>query len=66
MYAGGAGNNAMILKIFSPKNAGFTQNTASLQMYNFDNDIFIKKNANLFRQKLAKIAENGEHNIEPW
>jgi hypothetical protein len=58
MYALGAGNNAMILKIFYPKIAGFIQNTASLYMYNFDNDIFIKKNANLFRQKLAKIAKN--------
>jgi hypothetical protein len=28
--------------------------------------LVFKKNANFFRQKLAKIAENCDHNIDPW
>jgi hypothetical protein len=28
--------------------------------------LVFEKNANFFRQKLAKIAENCDHNIDPW
>jgi hypothetical protein len=57
----------MIFKLFSPKNlakilAFFAQSTASfckkLQ------SVF-EKNVILFRRKLAKIAENCDHNIDP-
>jgi hypothetical protein len=28
--------------------------------------LFFEKNANFFRRKLSKIAENCDHNIGPW
>jgi hypothetical protein len=31
----------------------------------FDHNIVFEKNANFFRQKLSKIAENCDHNIGP-
>jgi hypothetical protein len=59
----------MILKLFSPKNSAkkiafFTQNKAQLCRILIITLVF-EKNANFFRRKLAKIAENCDHNIEP-
>jgi hypothetical protein len=34
-------------------------------MQNFNNNIGFEKNAN-FCRKLSKIAENCDHNIDPW
>jgi hypothetical protein len=60
----------MILKIFSPKNlakilAFFAQTTASFYKKLIIKSVF-EKNANFFRRKLAKIAENCGHNIDSW
>jgi hypothetical protein len=32
----------------------------------FDHNIGFWEKRQLFRQKLAKIAENCDHNIDPW
>jgi hypothetical protein len=32
----------------------------------FDHNIGFEKNTNFFRRKLSKIAENCDHNIDPW
>jgi hypothetical protein len=34
-------------------------------MQNFGHNIGFEKNANFFRRKMAKIAENFDHNIDP-
>jgi hypothetical protein len=59
----------MILKIFLPKKfakilAFFAQTTASFCKNSIVTLVF-EKNANFFRQKLAKIAENCNNNIDP-
>jgi hypothetical protein len=48
----------MITKIFSPKFWRFAQTTANTT------SVF-EKIANFFRRKLAKIAENCDHYIDP-
>jgi hypothetical protein len=54
----------MIFKIFLAKNCRFfTQNKAKLCKI-LIMTLFFEKNAN-FCQKLAKIAENCDHNIDP-
>jgi hypothetical protein len=36
-------------------------------MQNFKrNIVFLEKRKKIFRRKLAKIAENCDHNIDPW
>jgi hypothetical protein len=60
----------MIFKIFSPKNSAkklafLTQNKARICKILIVTLVF-EKNANFFRRKLAKIAENCDHNIDPW
>jgi hypothetical protein len=59
----------MILKIFSPKQSAkklafLTQNKAKL----CKNLIItlISEKTPIFCRKLAKIAENCDHNIDPW
>jgi hypothetical protein len=58
-------------KIFSPKNSAkklaffFAQNKAKLCKILIITLVF-DINANFFRRKLVKIAENFEHNIDPW
>jgi hypothetical protein len=60
----------MIFKIFSPKKsriklAFLTQNKAkSCKIWIIT--LIFEKNANFFRRKLSKIAENCDHNIDPW
>jgi hypothetical protein len=63
------GTDVMILKIFSPKNlakifAYFAQTTVSF-CKNCDHNIGFWEKRHFFRRKLAKIAENGDHNIDP-
>jgi hypothetical protein len=58
------------LKIFSPKNSAkkwrfFTQNKAKICEILIITWVF-EKNANFFRRKLSKIAENCDHNIDSW
>jgi hypothetical protein len=60
----------MIFKIFSPKNSAkklafLTQNKDKLCKNSIITLVF-EKNANFFRRKLSKIAENCDHNIGPW
>jgi hypothetical protein len=59
----------MILKRFSPKNSAknlafLAQNKAKL-CKTFIITLVFEKNA-VFCRKLSKIAENCDHNIEPW
>jgi hypothetical protein len=35
-------------------------------MKNFDNNIGFGEKRHFFRRKLSKIAENCDHNIDPW
>jgi hypothetical protein len=35
-------------------------------MQNFDHNIGFREKRQFFRQKLSKIAENCDHNIDPW
>jgi hypothetical protein len=35
-------------------------------MKTFDRNIGFRAKRNFFRRKLAKIAENSDHNIDPW
>jgi hypothetical protein len=62
------GADVMILKIFSPKN--LAKKFAFLTKLNFEKYLIItlvfRKNAIFFRRKLGKIAENCDHNIDPW
>jgi hypothetical protein len=63
-----SGIDVMIFKIFSPKNfakklAFFAQNKAKLCKILIIT--LVEKNANFFAKKLAKIAENCDHNIDP-
>jgi hypothetical protein len=58
----------MIFKLFSPKNLAkklvfLAQSTASFCKKMIITSVF-EKNA-IFRQKLANIAENCDHNIDP-
>jgi hypothetical protein len=58
------GTNVMILKICSPKKlALFTHTTVSFCKNLIITWVF-EKNAKFFRRKLAKIAENCDHNID--
>jgi predicted aldo/keto reductase-like oxidoreductase len=62
-------NDVMILKIFSPKNSAkklafLTQNKANYAKFLIIT-LVLEENANFFRQKLSKIAENCDHNIDP-
>jgi hypothetical protein len=64
------GTYVMIIKIFSPKNLAkqlffFAQTTASFSKKIIITLVF-EKNANCFRRKFAKIAENCDHNIDPF
>jgi hypothetical protein len=59
----------MIFKIFSPKKfakklAFLTQNKAKFWKKIMIITLFFEKNANFFRLKLSKIAENCDHNID--
>jgi hypothetical protein len=61
--------DVMIFKIVSPKNSAkklafLTQNKGKLGKILIIT-LFFEKNANLFAEKLAKIAENCNHNIDP-
>jgi hypothetical protein len=47
------------------KLAFLTQNKANLYKMLIITSVF-EKNANFFRRKLSKIAENCDHNIDPW
>jgi hypothetical protein len=65
-----SGTDGMIFKIFSPKNSAkklafLTENKAKLCKL-FIITLVFEKNANFFRRKLSKIAENCDHNIDPW
>jgi hypothetical protein len=58
----------MILKIFSPKNfkkrlAFLTQNKGKFKK-KFNITLVFEKNA-IFAEKVGKIAENCDHNIDP-
>jgi hypothetical protein len=59
----------MIFEIFSPKK--FEKKLPFLTKTKLNYAIFLiitldfEKNANFFGQKLAKIAENCDHNIDP-
>jgi hypothetical protein len=59
-----SGTDVIVLKIFSPKYFG-----EKIGVY-FCNILIIpivyKKHEIIFRPKLAKIAENCDHNIDPW
>jgi hypothetical protein len=56
----------MILKMFSAKIlALFAQTNASF-CKNVSITLVFEKNANFVRRKLAKIADNCDHNIDPW
>jgi hypothetical protein len=62
------GTDVVIFKIFSPKKianklAFLTQNKAKLRKFLIITLVF-EKNA-IFCRKLAKIAENCDHNIDP-
>jgi hypothetical protein len=63
------GANIMIFKIFSPRKSAkklafLMQNTAGF-CKKWIITLAFEKNANFFRRKLAKIAENCDHNIGP-
>jgi hypothetical protein len=65
-----SGTDDMILKIFSPKKiakklAFLTQNKAKMCKILIITLVF-EKNAIFFRRKLAKIAENCDHDIDSW
>jgi hypothetical protein len=60
----------MIFKIFLPKNSAkklafLTKNKANLCKMLIITLVF-KKNANFFAKNCQKIAENCDHNIDPW
>jgi hypothetical protein len=64
------GTDVMILKLFSPKISAkklafLTQNKDKLCKILIITLVF-EKNANFFRRKVSKIAENCAHNIDPW
>jgi hypothetical protein len=69
-----SGTDVMIFKIFSPKNSAkklafLTRNKAKLCKNLIITMFVFEKNAVFFaenRRKLAKIAENCGHNIDPW
>jgi hypothetical protein len=48
-----------------PKNCVFTQNTAKLCKQKLDHNIGFKNNVNFFRRNSAKLAEIGDHNMDP-
>jgi hypothetical protein len=54
----------IFVKKFS-KNIGFFRTTASFRKKMIITLVF-EKNANFFRQNFSKIAENCDHNIDPW
>jgi hypothetical protein len=63
------GTDVMILKIFSPKNSAkklafLTRNNAKICKILIITLVF-EKNVNFFDEKLSKIAENCDHNIDP-
>jgi hypothetical protein len=65
-----AGTDVLIFKIFSPKNSAkklafLSQNKAKFWK-KLTITLFFEKNANFFHRKLSKIAENCDHNIDPW
>jgi hypothetical protein len=65
-----SGTDVMIFKFFSPKNSAkklafLAQNKAKFCKILIITLVF-EKNANFFRRKLSKIAENCDHNIDPW
>jgi hypothetical protein len=56
----------LIITLVIEKNANFvTENWQKLPKIVIITLVF-EKNANFFRRKLAKIAENCDHNIDPW
>jgi hypothetical protein len=63
-------DRCLIFKIFSPKifakNWRFWHKTKLIFWKKLITTLVFKKNANFFRQKLGKIAENCDHNIDPW
>jgi hypothetical protein len=59
------GTDVVIIKIFSPKKIGvLTHNKAKL-CKNLIIKLVFEKTPIFFRRKLAKIAENCDHNIDP-
>jgi hypothetical protein len=65
-----SGTDVTIFKIFLPKNlakklAFFAQTTASFWKQ-IDNNIGFWEKRQFFRRKLAKIAENCDHDVDPW
>jgi hypothetical protein len=50
--------SAKILALFAQTNASFCKNVSITLVF--------EKNANFVRRKLAKIADNCDHNIDPW
>jgi hypothetical protein len=63
------GTDVMILKIFLLKNIAkilaFLAHTTASFCKTFIKTLVFEKNANFFRRKSAKIAENYDHNIDP-
>jgi hypothetical protein len=58
----------MIFKIFSPKNRRKNWRFLLKTKLNFEKIItlFFLEKRQFFRRKWAKIAENCDHNIDPW
>jgi hypothetical protein len=60
----------MILKIFLPKNStkelAFLARSKAKFCKNLSITMVFEKNAIFFRRKLSKIAEDCDHNIDPW
>jgi hypothetical protein len=50
----------------SKKLADLTQNKAKICLQNFDHNIGFWEKRQFFCRKWAKIAENCDHNIDPW
>jgi hypothetical protein len=62
------GTDVMIFRIFSPKNGekmAFWLKTKLNYAKNLSYHWFLRKTP-FFRKKLSKIAENCDHNIDPW
>jgi hypothetical protein len=53
------------LKIFSPKNLRFFAQTTASFLKKLTISLFFEKTPIFFRRKLAKLAENCDHNIDP-
>jgi hypothetical protein len=67
-FTNSSGTDVMILKIFLPKNLECWRFLLKLLLV-FTKNVIItlvfEKKSQFFRRKLAKIAENCDHNIDP-